>query len=213
MPIARFFRAGIIMIILFMGFSQIRCCCWAKAHFFYFAFFPRAQARGNAAMKPKAFHICHGRTDYISVHPWRFTKMQSAIHYIYLLSTVFIWSCSTSNEKKCSKLKRGEFFYKSSETFNGSSIVRNDSVQLVTDQKTGETTKQKVLWVEPCTYVLYPFPGDKPEILNSDLFPIKVSILEITKKYYTVHVTSWDRKSDFEDTAWIVKLVGKTGSQ
>jgi len=131
--------------------------------------------------------------------------MQRAIVYICLLSVTFISSCSTSDEKKCSKLKRGEFYYKSGGGFEGSSIVRTDSVQVVTDKKTGETMKQKVVWIEPCTYVLYPFPGSRPSILNSDLFPIKVSIREVAKKYYTVHVTSWDGKSDFEDTAWIVR--------
>jgi len=86
----------------------------------------------------------------------------------------------------------------------GSIINRADSVQTVTDEKTGKKVREKVIWADPCTYILYPFPESSPDVLNSDLFPIKVSVLEVTKKYYTVRVTSWDHKSDFRDTAWIV---------
>ena len=125
--------------------------------------------------------------------------------YIFSFCIFVISSCSYPDEQKCSKLKRGAFYYKSSGSFEGSRIERHDSVQVVIDQSTGEKTKQKIVWVDPCTYVLYPFPGSDSNSFNSDLFPIKVSVLEITKKYYTVRVTSWDRKSDFDDTAWIVQ--------
>src|SRR5262249_50588529 len=109
------------------------------------------------------------------------------------------------DEKKCSKLKRGEFFYAGRGTFSGSRIVRGDSMQSVTDAKTGEVLREKIVWIDPCTYLLYPFPDSKAEVMSSNLFPISISILEVTERYYTVHVVSWDRESDFKDTAWILR--------
>ena len=59
---------------------------------------------------------------------------------------------------------------------------------------------------EPCTYVLYPLPGNKEDILKSDLFPITVTILGVKDKYYTVHIVSGNGKADYNDTAWIMRL-------
>jgi hypothetical protein len=129
--------------------------------------------------------------------------MKCSIAYIFLIFWCLA-SCSHRDENKCSKLKQGEFYYKGIGAMEGSIIDREDSVQTVTDEKTGKKVKEKIVWANPCIYILYPFPESSADVLNSDLFPIKVSILAITKKYYTVHVVSWDHKSDFYDTAWIV---------
>ena len=114
-------------------------------------------------------------------------------------------SCSHTDEKRCSKLRTGQFYYKSKEPITGNRIERNDSVQVVTDEKTGERLKERIVWTDSCTYTLYPFPDSRPGILNSELFPLTVRILEVTDKYYTVHVVSGDGKTDFRDTAWIIK--------
>ena len=76
-------------------------------------------------------------------------------------------------------------------------------MQIVTDGQTGKKQKEKIEWIGPCTYTLYPFPDN--DSLNPDLFPVKVAILDVTKKYYTVHVSSGHYKADFTDTVWIVK--------
>jgi hypothetical protein len=120
---------------------------------------------------------------------------------IYLL---FAISCAHADKKDCKHLRQGDFYYKGNEISGGSSIHRHDSIQIVTDEKTGEELKEKLVWVDPCTYVLYPFPGTRADIVNSDLFPIKVSILEVASHYYIAHVISWNHKSDFRDTAWII---------
>jgi hypothetical protein len=78
-------------------------------------------------------------------------------------------------------------------------------MQIVTDERTGEKVKEKIVWTDPCTYMLYPLPDNKDDILKSDLFPITVAILEVKDKYYTVHVVSRNHKTDFNDTAWIVR--------
>lgn len=130
--------------------------------------------------------------------------MKSRSAYIFPACLLIIISCSRPDERKCAKLKQGEFYYKGKAYLEGSNITRNDSVQVVTDEKTGEKLKEKIVWIEPCAYVLYPLPDNKPDILNSQSFPITVSILEVTSKYYTVHVVSGDKKTDFNDTAWIV---------
>jgi len=125
--------------------------------------------------------------------------------YIFLFSLVFSLSCSHSDKKRCSQLRNGEFYYKGKEPLEGNRIVRNDSVQVVTDERTNERLKERIVWTGPCTYKLYPFPRSKPGIMNSELFPLTVRILEVTDKYYTVHVASGDGKTDFKDTAWIVE--------
>jgi len=132
--------------------------------------------------------------------------MKKGLAYIFPFYLSFVLSCVHHDGQKCSKLKRGEFYYKSGKAFEGSSIVRNDSVQIVTDERTGERLKERIVWMDACTYTLYPFPDSKPGILHSELFPIKVTIVEVTDKYYTVHVISGDGKTDFYDTAWIVRI-------
>ena len=115
-----------------------------------------------------------------------------------------ISGCHT-DENKCVKLKRGEFYYKAKILLTGSIINRNDSIQIVTDEQTGEKQKEKIVWTDACTYELYPLPHNKKDILNSDLFPIRVTVLEVTKRYYIVNVLSGDHKTEFNDTVWIIK--------
>ena len=134
--------------------------------------------------------------------------MKIGIVYIlfsYLFLTI---SCSNSDENKCSKLKRGEFYYKSDNSFEGSMIRRNDSVQTVIDKKTNKKQEQKITWTDPCAYRLYPSTGNKNDSLYPDLFPIKVTILDVAKDYYTVNVTSEYQKTNFSDTVWIARLPG-----
>ena len=102
-------------------------------------------------------------------------------------------------------MKRGEFYYKSKDSFEGSKIERNDSMQIVVDNKTGEKQEQKIAWIDSCTYVLYPLPGNKNDSLYPGLFPIKVTILGVAKEYYTVNVSSEYYKTNFNDTVWIVR--------
>ena len=83
--------------------------------------------------------------------------MKIRIIYIFLFHLFIISSCFHPDEKKCIKLKQGEFYYKSKKSFEGARIVRNDSVQIVTDEKTGEKIKEKIVWanlVLMC-YILY----------------------------------------------------------
>lgn len=127
--------------------------------------------------------------------------MKIGVVYIVCSYLSLIISCSNSDEKKCSKLKRGEFYYKSKISFAGSTIKRTDSIQVVTDEETGKKQKEKIEWINPCVYMLYPFPDN--DSLNPDLFPVKVEILDVTGKYYTVHVSSQQYKADFYDTVWV----------
>jgi hypothetical protein len=103
-------------------------------------------------------------------------------------------------------LKRGEFHYKNRISFGGSDIKRYDSIQIVTDVLTGKRQVQKIKWIEPCTYILSPLPDSG--LLSWDSFSVKVTILAVKEKYYTAHVSSQQYKADFNDTVWIVKLIG-----
>ena len=132
--------------------------------------------------------------------------MKRGIVYIFSFYLFFIISCSSSDVTKCSELKRGEFYYKSRKSFAGSTIKRNDSIQIVTDKETGKEQKEKIEWIDPCTYMLYPFLDDKDDSSNPDFFlPIEVTILDITKKYYTVNVFNDHYKTNFNDTVWIAR--------
>ena len=123
--------------------------------------------------------------------------------YILSISVFFIISWSCTGKKDCSKLRDGEFYYKGDSSFAGSIIKRNDSVQIVIDKKTGKRLEEKITWVDSCTYVLCPLPGTEYDSSSSDLFPITVTVLGITKKYYTVNITSRHDSTDFNDTVWI----------
>ena len=128
--------------------------------------------------------------------------LKKAIIYILSFCLFLILSCSVSGEKKCNKLKRGEFYYKSKVAFEGSSIKRYDSMQTVTDKATGREQKERIEWLDPCTYMLYALPE------NDSLFPVKVKILDVADRYYTVHISSQQYKTSFNDTVWIVGLIG-----
>jgi len=131
--------------------------------------------------------------------------MKTGIIHIFPACLFFILSCSNSDEKKCAKLKSGEFYYKGKIPRTGNIIYRNDSIQIVTEEQTGEKQKEKIVWTGPCSYELYPAPDSKEDILKSDLFPIRVSILEVTNRYYTVNVLSVNHKTEFNDTVWIAR--------
>ena len=79
-------------------------------------------------------------------------------------------------------------------------------MQIVIDERTGKKQKEKLEWINLCTYKVYPFLVNKNDSLNPDLFPVKVTVLNMTKTYYTVNVFSDHYKSNFNDTIWIVKL-------
>ena len=134
--------------------------------------------------------------------------MKIRITYVFLFHLFIISSCSHPHEKKCEELKNGKFYYKGSDSvFVGAIIHRNDSFQTVIDEKTGDKQEQKVVWTDACTYQLYPFADNNWDSLHPDLYPIKVAILDVTEKYYTVNISSEYRKTDFKDTVWILALI------
>ena len=124
--------------------------------------------------------------------------MKIAIAHI-LSSAFFILSCASPKENECKQLRRGEFYYKASDSFGGSTIRRNDSIQLVKDNETGKEQLEWIVWIEPCIYMLYPLPEKK----DTTLFPVKVTVLEVAEKYYRAQVYSKEYKADFTDTVWI----------
>jgi hypothetical protein len=85
-------------------------------------------------------------------------------------------------------------------------ITRVDTAQLVTDRQTGKQQSQRIEWIGPCSYRLFPEAGDS---LHPYLSPITVEILDINRDYYTVHVTGKDYKADFYDTVWISGYMGQ----
>src|SRR5258706_12852812 len=106
--------------------------------------------------------------------------MKIGIFYIFSSFLFMISGCHT-DENKCVKLKRVEFYYKAKILLTGSIINRNDSIQIVTDEQTGEKHNDKIECTAACTYEMYPVPHHIIDILNSDLYTFSVTELEVTK--------------------------------
>lgn len=132
--------------------------------------------------------------------------METIIAFVCSVCLLFIVSCSDSDKKECKELRNGEFYYLSKISLTGSTIIRNDSIQIVTNNATGEEQKERINWIGPCTYLLNPI--SETNSTKSDLFPVKIDILEIREKYYRIHVSSERFIKGFNDTIWIRKLIG-----
>lgn len=95
---------------------------------------------------------------------------------------IFIVSCKAQNNK-CKKFKTGLFKYADSD-FQNSIILRNDSIQVETNSKTGNKTIGYINWLSDCKYTLtYKTAGDS---INDSLVgtTFTVDIISITKNSY-----------------------------
>jgi len=121
---------------------------------------------------------------------------------IITLIILFLTLSSSAQEKKCSELKTGEFEYLNEDL--PFKIVRNDSLQIERNLKTGVEIHTSVQWKSECEYVL-----TYKKILNSnrdvsDIIEkqISVKILETNKDRIKVHAKSdaIDEKIEFIKT-------------
>lgn len=126
-----------------------------------------------------------------------------------ILLLIFASSCSNKQRKlDCNKLRNGRFYYKSIISDAGSKIERNDSIQIVINEKTGKKETERIKWLGPCVYEVLPFSNLKDDSTGEELLSAKVSILSISKDYYTFNVSNKLNKTGYNDTMWIVYLVG-----
>ena len=64
--------------------------------------------------------------------------------------------------------------------------------------------------VRPCVYEVLPFSNIWDDSTGEELLSAKVSILTISKDYYTFNVSNKLNVTGYNDTMWIVYLVGRT---
>src|SRR5689334_19062119 len=63
-------------------------------------------------------------------------------------------SCKSNNSTDCSRFRTGRFELHSEADNSNTIIVRNDSIQSETNDRTGETVKTKIKWPGDCEYEL-----------------------------------------------------------
>ena len=91
----------------------------------------------------------------------KFRNMSLKLYYSIFALTI-IQGCSYS--QKCSDFHNGTFEIADKEHDYFGLIVRNDSVQIETNQKTGKITKCSINWINDCTYELTYLETDSPII-------------------------------------------------
>jgi hypothetical protein len=108
--------------------------------------------------------------------------------YLAILSLIaFFSSCESRNKLDCLRFKTGKFLLRSE--FDGSSTIieRNDSIQVENNLTSGEITKAKIYWVQPCEYYLeYLNKSSGSGFIDSFVRtgPLKTRILKSSKEYY-----------------------------
>ncbi len=106
----------------------------------------------------------------------------------------------------CNKVKQGVFqILLKIPPYTKYTVQRNDSFQTVKNEITGEVEKEKVDWLDKCTYQLSSFESDS---ISKTLNKAKVQITAVTDKYYLIKVSDESGKISFNDTMWIVSLIG-----
>ena len=114
----------------------------------------------------------------------------------------------------CEKYRVGKFYIYNKSNRQRINIERKDSLQIETNERTGNITILKLNWLSSCEYELYfnyATPKEvakeeiKPKIVESlGVTPLTIKILSGTDDYYVFEA----RKEGFmnlRDTVWLVK--------
>lgn len=134
------------------------------------------------------------------------------IKAIALNFSFFLCCCSISKKTdNCTKYKTGSFsfhFENQQETVYFT-FIRNDSMQIETNQNTGDISEFIIKWIDECSFQLKFIKGT--ENLTEDLLQFKktmtitTTILHAADNYYLFEAKS--DKSDYvlTDTIWVNK--------
>lgn len=117
------------------------------------------------------------------------------MRYFILLFTLTIFNCS-GQSKDCSKFKTGTFKYLDQYNIE-TTIIRNDSIQIETNNQDDIKIITFVEWISDCEYILtykdIENYNEKESILKKESIlgkKINVKIIEINDNTFTVHVKS-----------------------
>lgn len=114
----------------------------------------------------------------------------------------------------CDKYRTGKFYIYNKSNKQRINIERRDSLQIETNELTGDFTVSKVKWTGPCDYELF-FNYMTPKEVSKDknvqrIFdtntdaPLQIKILSGTDSYYVFEAGKRGLKN-LRDTVWIVK--------
>ena len=118
---------------------------------------------------------------------------------------------NSNNLQNCKEYRIGTFYYHFN-VDNGVryyTVTRNDSMQIETNDDSGDIAKLKLHWIDPCTYEMRFI--ESTEILPKNLLDLKktmllkTSILYGTEKYYIFKATSNLSNHELQDTVWLTK--------
>jgi hypothetical protein len=138
------------------------------------------------------------------------------LKYLLLFCTVatVVSFVSITEVQTCDKYKTGKFYIYNKINKQRINIERRDSLQIETNETTGNITVMKVNWTGPCQYELFFNYMTPKEVskdttvqrifdLNGDI-PFQIKILSGTDSYYIFEAAKTGLKN-LRDTVWLVK--------
>jgi hypothetical protein len=130
-----------------------------------------------------------------------------------IISTCLLFSCKSVKETTdCDLYKRGRFktHIKRAKYESFTKIVRDDSTQIETNEKTGAKYTFNIKWLSPCRYELVlleanqEMPDSILQLMKS--YPVITTILSGTREYYQFEAKSEGSTHKLVDTMWIDNL-------
>ena len=120
---------------------------------------------------------------------------------------------SKTGEQNCEMYKTGKFYIYNKSSKQRINIERRDSLQIETNELTGDITVSKVNWTGPCDYELsfnYMTPKEVSKDKNVQRIfdvnmdtPLQIKILSGTDDYYIFEAGKRGLKN-LRDTVWLV---------
>ena len=119
-----------------------------------------------------------------------------------------------TTKQNCDMYKTGKFYVYNKANKQRIDIERRDSLQIETNEQTGDITVLKVNWTGPCEYeLLFNYMTPKEVSKNKDVqrifdangdLPLQIKILSGTDNYYLFEAGRRGLKN-LRDTVWVVK--------
>lgn len=133
---------------------------------------------------------------------------------LFSVIIIFFSAFNKTAQQNCEKYKAGKFYIYNKTNKQRINIERRDSLQIETNELTGDITISKVKWTGPCDYELF-FNYMTPKEVSKDttvqrIFdanadtPLQIKILSGTDNYYVFEAGKSGFKN-LRDTVWLVK--------
>jgi len=145
---------------------------------------------------------------------WFNSGMQSPQSFILSGAIIIVFSCfSKTAEQSCDMYKTGKFYIYNKINKQKINIERRDSLQIETNDVTGDMTILKVTWTGACEYELffnYMTPKEISKRVDAEKIveslgssPLQIKIVSGTESYY-VFEASKQGFQGLRDTVWVV---------